>query len=138
MDKIITEIITGAIILALLIYIIPVYRRSAELAVSAESVTDMNENIKKAEILRVPASGDIASGRYVIELAEQMKVKNKAFSITIAYMDHVYVFDNERYESIRTYISDDMFFKASRAESTQGRVEIYFMYITAEEEIIYG
>jgi hypothetical protein len=47
MDKIISEIIIGAVILSLLISIIPIYRKSAALLSSAGETIDLNENIKE-------------------------------------------------------------------------------------------
>ena len=46
MDKIVSEIIIGAIILTLLISVVPIYRSSAELVGSVGEKMDVNENIK--------------------------------------------------------------------------------------------
>ena len=47
MDKVITEIIIGAVILTLLISIIPIYRSSAALVSTAGEKNDINENIEE-------------------------------------------------------------------------------------------
>ena len=59
MDKVITEIIIGAVVLALLISIIPIYRSSAALVSAAGQTVDANENIKEVTFGRIPEKGDV-------------------------------------------------------------------------------
>ena len=70
MDKIISEIIIGAVILTLLVSVIPIYRSSAQLVRSAGEKMDENENIKEVTLGRLPAAGDFSSGRYLLELLD--------------------------------------------------------------------
>ena len=70
MDKIISEIIIGAVILTLLVSVIPIYRSSAQLVRSAGEKMDENENIKEVTLGKLPAEGDFTSGRYLLELLD--------------------------------------------------------------------
>ena len=65
MDKVITEVIIGAVILTLLISIIPIYRSSAAIVSTAGEKNDINENIKEVTFGRIPENGDVVSGGYL-------------------------------------------------------------------------
>ena len=67
MDKVITEIIIGAVILTLLISIIPIYRSSAALVSAAGETLDANENVREVNFGRIPKVGDVVYGGYLLE-----------------------------------------------------------------------
>ncbi len=62
MDKIISEIIIGAVILTLLVSVIPIYRSSAQLVRSAGEKMDENENIKEVTLGRTACGGGFQFG----------------------------------------------------------------------------
>ena len=118
MDKIVSEIIIGAIILTLLISVVPIYRSSAELVGSVGEKMDVNENIKEVTIGRLPAAGDVCSGRYLLELIEYSATK--------------YHFRNEAYKDAFQIIKNDMLFEVFHLEKDGDYVEMYFSYQNAE------
>ena len=131
MDKIVSEIIIGAIILTLLISVVPIYRSSAELVGSVGEKMDVNENIKEVTIGRLPAAGDVCSGRYLLELIEYSATKYH-FSISVEFSDVKYQFRNEAYKDAFQIIKNDMLFEVFHLEKDGDYVEMYFSYQNAE------
>ena len=115
MDKVITEIIIGAVILSLLISIIPIYRNSAALVSSAGETIDLNEGIKEVTFGRLPNKGDIVSGRYLLELISYIKEKYTT-EISVEFSDKMYVFKNDSKADSLRVIEDNMLFEVKISE----------------------
>ena len=96
MDKIISEIIIGAVILTLLVSVIPIYRSSAQLVRSAGEKMDENENIKEVTLGKLPAEGDFTSGRYLLELLDFCADRYR-FLVSVKFSDKTYQFREENY-----------------------------------------
>ena len=109
MDKVLSEIIIGAVILSLLISIIPIYRNSAALVSSAGETIDLNEGIKEVTFGRLPNKGDIVSGRYLLELISYIKEKYTT-EISVEFSDKMYVFKNDSKADSLRVIEDNMLF----------------------------
>jgi len=128
LDKVISEIIIGAVILTLLISIIPAYRNSAELVSSAGEKMDVNENIKEVTIGRLPAVGDIGSGRYLLELMEYL-AKRYYIQISVRFSKGTYLFTNSTYEKAYDVIKNDMLFELSNVKKATKVIKIKFVYL---------
>lgn len=115
MDKVISEIIIGAVILSLLISIIPIYRNSAALVSSAGETIDLNEGIKEVTFGRLPNKGDIVSGRYLLELISYIKEKYTT-EISVEFSDKMYVFKNDSKADSLRVIEDNMLFEVKISE----------------------
>lgn len=115
MDKVISEIIIGAVILSLLISIIPIYRNSAALVSSAGETIDLNEGIKEVTFGRLPNKGDIVSGRYLLELISYIKEKYTT-EISVEFSDKMYFFKNDSKADSLRVIEDNMLFEVKISE----------------------
>lgn len=115
MDKVLSEIIIGAVILSLLISIIPIYRNSAALVSSAGETIDLNEGIKEVTFGRLPNKGDIVSGRYLLELISYIKEKYTT-EISVEFSDKMYVFKNDSKADSLRVIEDNMLFEVKISE----------------------
>ena len=125
MDKVITEIIIGAVILSLLISIIPIYRNSAALVSAAGEKADVNENIKEVSFGRLPEDGDVVSGRYLLEvicfLKEKYTIKKIELVDMFPHTRHVesvvYLESKKDYRKKKSYGSDYAIFKEKNRNS---------------------
>lgn len=126
MDKIITEIIIGAVILSLLISIIPIYRKSAALVSEAGEKVDVNENIKEVIFGRLPENGDVVSGRYLLELFNYLKEKFN-IDISVEFSDRMYIFKNDSNVDSLRVIEENMMFKVKQSEINENNLKIYFV-----------
>ncbi len=134
MDKIITEIIIGAVILTLLIFVIPVYRSSAELVRSAGEKIDANENIKEVTIGRLPAAGDIGSGRYILELIKYFTYEHR-FAISVEFPDKMYLFRQDAYEDAFHVLKNDMMFELIDLKKEENQIRMHFLYRDTADEV---
>lgn len=133
MDKVITEIIIGAVILALLISIIPIYRSSAALVSAAGKTSDMNENIREVTFGRIPETGDIVYGGYLLELIGYLIEKYKT-EIKIEFSDEMYFLQNGSNLDSLQKIERNMLFKVTQSVLDGNYLEICFVF--SEEEIL--
>lgn len=111
MDRVITEIIVGVVILVLVIAVIPIYRNSSELVASAAQNRDFNENIREVTIRKLPNIHDVVSGRYLFELLDYYSVKGTAISVSIDFPVGVYQFTGTASPKDREVIGSDMLFE---------------------------
>lgn len=125
MDKIITEIIIGAVILTLLISIIPIYRSSAALVSNAGEKNDINENIKEVTFGRIPQQGDVVSGRYLSEFiyyaAEKYIIE---FSVVLS--KSMYVIKNKMESDFSEIIKENMLFKVTEETKKDNTIKLCF------------
>lgn len=134
MDKIISEIIIGAVILSLLISIIPIYRKSAALLSSAGETIDLNENIKEVAFGRLPSKGDIVSSRYLLELLSYIK-ENFSMKISVEFSDKMYIFKNDsKLDSLRV-IEEDMLFEVKLSELKESDLDMHLVLYKNVENI---
>lgn len=125
MEKVITEIIIGAVVLSLLISIIPIYRSSAALVSAAGEKADINENIKEVNFGRLPEKGDVVSGRYLVELLEYTR-KKYGTDISVEFSKKMYHFKNDSdIDSLRV-IEDDMLFAVDCSQLNGNDLALYF------------
>lgn len=135
MDKIITEIIIGAVILSLLISIIPIYRNSAALVSAAGETIDINENIKEVTFGRLPEKGDIVSGRYLLELISYLKGKYTT-DISVEFPDKMYIFKNDSNMDSLRVIEGNMLFEVKQNELNEDDLLIHFaLYKNVSKEV---
>lgn len=126
MDKVITEIIIGAVILSLLISIIPIYRNSAALVSAAGEKADINENIKEVSFGRLPEDGDVVSGRYLLEVICFLKEKY-TIEISVEFSDRMYIFKNDSGVDSLRVIDENMLFSVKSSKLEERVLEIYFV-----------
>jgi hypothetical protein len=131
MDKVITEIIIGAVILTLLISIIPIYRSSAALVSTAGEKNDINENIKEVTFGRIPESGDIVSGGYLSEFILYASKKYK-MELSVELPDGMHVIRNNSKTDWFNVVENNMLFKIEQSEFNGEDLKIYF--VLCEEE----
>ena len=131
MDKVITEIIIGAVILTLLISIIPIYRSSAALVSTAGEKNDINENIKEVTFGRIPESGDIVSGGYLSEFILYASKKYK-IELSVELPDGMHVIRNNSKTDWFNVVENNMLFKIEQSEFNGEDLKIYF--VLCEEE----
>ena len=131
MDKVITEIIIGAVILTLLISIIPIYRSSAALVSTAGEKNDINENIKEVTFGRIPESGDIVSGGYLSEFILYASKKYK-MELSVELPDGMHVIRNNSKTDWFNVVENNMLFKVEQSEFNGEDLKIYF--VLCEEE----
>lgn len=131
MDKVITEIIIGAVILTLLISIIPIYRSSAALVSTAGEKNDINENIKEVTFGRIPESGDIVSGGYLSEFILYASKKYK-MELSVELPDGMHVIRNNSKTDWFNAVENNMLFKIEQSEFNGEDLKIYF--VLCEEE----
>ncbi|MBR5785397.1 MAG: hypothetical protein IKY41_01695 [Clostridia bacterium] len=131
MDKVITEIIIGAVILTLLISIIPIYRSSAALVSTAGEKNDINENIKEVTFGRIPESGDIVSGGYLSEFILYASKKYK-IELSVELPDGMHVICNNSKKDWFNVVENNMLFKIEQSEFNGEDLKIYF--VLCEEE----
>lgn len=131
MDKVITEIIIGAVILTLLISIIPIYRSSAALVSTAGEKNDINENIKEVTFGRIPESGDIVSGGYLSEFILYASKKYK-MELSVELPDGMHVIRNNSKTDWFNVVENNMLFKVEQSEFNGEDLKIYFVF--CEEE----
>lgn len=131
MDKVITEIIIGAVILTLLISIIPIYRSSAALVSTAGEKNDINENIKEVTFGRIPESGDIVSGGYLSEFILYASKKYK-MELSVELPDGMHVVRNNSKTDWFNVVENNMLFKIEQSEFNGEDLKIYF--VLCEEE----
>ena len=131
MDKVITEIIIGAVILTLLISIIPIYRSSAALVSTAGEKNDINENIKEVTFGRIPESGDIVSGGYLSEFILYASKKYK-MDLSVELPDGMHVIRNNSKTDWFNVVENNMLFKIEQSEFNGEDLKIYF--VLCEEE----
>ena len=134
MDKVITEIIIGAVILTLLISIIPIYRSSAALVSTAGERNDINENIKEVTFGRIPESGDIVSGGYLSEFILYASKKYK-MELSVELPDGMHVIRNNSKTDWFNVVENNMLFKIEQSEFNGEDLKIYF--VLCEEENLY-
>lgn len=135
MDKVITEIIIGAVILALLISIIPIYRSSAALVSAAGETVDANENIKEVTFGRIPEKGDVVYGGYLLEFIRYSTEKYETY-IKIEFSDEMYVIRKDSNIDSLNKIENYMMFEVKHSILDGNKLELYFTY--CEEEILSG
>ncbi len=133
MDKIISEIIIGAVILTLLVSVIPIYRSSAQLVRSAGEKMDENENIKEVTLGKLPAEGDFTSGRYLLELLDFCADRYR-FLVSVKFSDKTYQFREENYAEAADVIKSDMLFVLSEIKKEDTFLELYFSYQSSDGE----
>ena len=126
MDKVITEIIIGAVILSLLISIIPIYRNSAALVSAAGEKADVNENIKEVSFGRLPEDGDVVSGRYLLEVICFLKEKY-TIEISVEFSDRMYIFKNDSGVDSLRVIDENILFSVKSCKLEERVLEIYFV-----------
>ncbi len=131
MDKVITEIIIGAVILTLLISIIPIYRSSAALVSTAGEKNDINENIKEVTFGRIPESGDIVSRGYLSEFILYASKKYK-MELSVELPDGMHVIRNNSKTDWFNVVENNMLFKIEQSEFNGEDLKIYFAF--CEEE----
>lgn len=131
MDKVITEIIIGAVILTLLISIIPIYRSSAALVSTAGEKNDINENIKEVTFGRIPESGDFVSGGYLSEFILYASKKYK-MELSVELPDGMHVIRNNSKTDWFNVVENNMLFKIEQSEFNGEDLKIYF--VLCEEE----
>lgn len=125
MDKIVTEIIIGAIIFALLISIIPIYRNSAELISAAGGQVDMNEKIKEVSFSRLPKENDFVSGSYLVELAHYLDTKYK-YEISIKMGNKMNIIkNNSSYDYSK--INRKMIFEVTKSSIKNNFIKLEFV-----------
>lgn len=131
MDKVITEIIIGAVILTLLISIIPIYRSSAALVSAAGETLDANENVREVNFGRIPKVGDVVYGGYLLEFIRYSITKYET-EIKIEFYDEMYLMRNgENLNSLQT-IDNDMLFEVTHSVFDGNKLELCFVF--SEEE----
>lgn len=124
MDKVIAEIIVGAIILTMLIMVIPIYRSSASLVCEAGEKIDINENIREVTSKRLPRVNDFISGNYLIDLVHGFDKNN--FKLTLKMDNQVYYV--KKWDSLeKVGIKEDMMFKVVRADYLKDMIEMEFL-----------
>ena len=126
MDKVITEIIIGAVILSLLISIIPIYRNSAALVSAAGEKADVNENIKEVSFGRLPEDGDVVSGRYLLEVICFLKEKY-TIEISVEFSDRMYIFKNDSGMDSLRVIDENILFSVKSCTLEERVLEICFV-----------
>ena len=126
MDKIITEIIIGAVILSLLISIIPIYRNSAALVSAAGENVDINENIKEVTFGRLPENGDVISGRYLLELYKYLAEKFST-DMSVELSDKMYILKNKSDTDSLRVIEENMLFEVKQSELNGSNVKLHFV-----------
>lgn len=131
MDKVITEIIIGAVILTLLISIIPIYRSSAALVSTAGEKNDINENIKEVTFGRIPESGDIVSGGYLSEFILYASKKYK-MELSVELPDGMHVIRNNSKTDWFNVVENNMLFKIEQSEFNGEDLKIYFVFYEEE------
>ena len=135
MDKVITEIIIGAVVLALLISIIPIYRSSAALVSAAGQTVDANENIKEVTFGRIPEKGDVVYGGYLLEFIRYSTEKYETH-IKVEFFDEMYVFRKDRNLDSLNKIENNMMFEVKESILDGNKLELYFAF--CDEEFISG
>ena len=131
MDKVITEIIIGAVILTLLISIIPIYRSSAALVSTAGEKNDINENIKEVTFGRIPESGDIVSGGYLSEFILYASKKYK-MELSVELPGGMHVIRNNSKTDWFNVVENNMLFKIEQSEFNGEDLKIYFVFYEEE------
>lgn len=128
MDKVITEIIIGAVILTLLLSIIPIYRSSAKLVSTAGAAMDENENIKEVAFGRLPKKGDVVSGRYLLEFIGYSKMKYD-IELHLNLIDKAYLINNKNKVQDIYYVKSNMFFEVMDIEKNNNYLSADFVYL---------
>lgn len=131
MDKVITEVIIGAVILTLLISIIPIYRSSAAIVSTAGEKNDINENIKEVTFGRIPGNGDVVSGGYLLEFVLYAAQKYK-IELSIEFPEGMYVIRNNSKSECFNVVNNNMLFKIEQSEFVGEVLKIHFVF--CEEE----
>lgn len=124
MDKIISEIIIGTVILSLLLLIIPIYRDSANLITTVGECIDENEKVRKVMISKIPSENDYVSGSYIITLAKELK-NNKNYSMSINTGSNLYILKNDNSENIKK-IKSEMIFEVTKATIDKDTIFLSF------------
>lgn len=125
MDKIITEIIIGAVILTLLISIIPIYRSSAALVSNAGEKNDINENIKEVTFGRIPQQGDVVSGGYLSEFIYYAAEKY-IIEFSVVLYKSMYVIKNKMESDFSEIIKENMLFKVTEETKKDNTIKLCF------------
>lgn len=127
MDKVIVEIIVGVVALILLISVIPLYRDSAELVVSAGERLDGNEAVKEVTIGRPPEIHDIVSGKYLLKYLEYC-IDHYQFTFYIELNGKGYIYQNKLYEPLYDLIESSMLFEVTGFTTYKKQIDIHFRY----------
>ncbi len=133
MDKIIVEIIVGVVALTLLISVVPLYRDSAELVVSAGERLDGNEAVKEVTIGRPPEIHDIVSGKYLLKYLEYC-IDHYQFTFYIELNGKRYIYQNKLYEPLYELIESSMLFEVTDFMTYKKQIYIRFRYYEAKPE----
>ena len=137
MDRVITEIIVGVVILVLVIAVIPIYRNSSELVISAAESRDFNENIREVTIGKLPNIHDIVSGRYLFELLEYYSAKGSAISVSIDFPAGIYQFTGTASQKDREVIGSDMLFELQQIhEDDTDSYRMQFIYQETAQDLV--
>lgn len=127
MDKIIVEIIVGVVALTLLISVVPLYRDSAELVVSAGERLDGNEAVKEVTIGQPPEIHDIVSGKYLLKYLEYC-IDHYQFTFYIELNGKRYIYQNKLYEPLYELIESSMLFEVTDFMAYKEQIYIRFRY----------
>ena len=127
MDKVVTEIIIGAVILALLVSIIPIYRSSAALVSAAGQTIDANENIKEVTFGRIPESGDVVYGGYLLEFVQYSTEKYET-QIKVEFSDEMYVIHKDSNLNSLKKIERNMLFEVKHSVLDGNKLELHFAF----------
>ena len=110
MDKVVVELIMGAIMLSLLFWVVPMYRESHETILNMAAETDYSEKIKEV-LVAFPEDDEIVQGYEIIGLIRYCACSDQTRPIRVVNGTEAYTYLNENYDAERFCISADMRFR---------------------------
>lgn len=124
MDKVIGEVVIGALVLSLLFFIIPMYRQNSELIKNMAEKADYSEKIKEVMLPSLQKDSQCL-GRDVISVIRYYELKGGARIRVIDNEAGLYVYEGEAYDPGRFEIDPDKTFSVELIKTTDA-LEIEF------------
>lgn len=126
MDKVISEIVIGGLILSLLFFLIPMYRQSYDLVNNMASKADYSKKIKEV-ILPDLSDANSASGQEVISLIRYYELKGGATITVYIYSQGLYAYRGDAYDPDVYYIDPlKSFIFQIGFSASQDHIDLYF------------
>lgn len=98
MDKVITEVVIGALILALVFFVIPLYRQNSALINNMAQKADYSEKIKEVMLPNLQ-NGSACLGKDVISVIRYYELKGGAIIRVSDKEKGSYVYEGEAYDA---------------------------------------